>query len=404
MIKELSKIPQKEIFLEKDINGREISIYKLEDSVVASLSDLYPNILLYSHKLQATYNPTKESIMSLNGNVISPEVKEDISYNNTINTPVFFFIYNTDNYYHFVYDTLPYIFTFLDLRKKIPNIKLLMSNKGKDVTQFYRFVTEFLELCDISLNDIALIDNNTLYKEIYISNSYTHDIDSNLPPRKEIYTLYNKLVGKVKHQAISLPSKIYISRRTWMHNNTSNIGTNYTTRRKLYNEDELVRILKGKKIEEVFTENLTTIEKLVMFSRAEKIVGAIGGGLCNALFSPSSADLLILVSPTFLDRHERFKFSFTGKQTTYFCDAHHIESGYWKRYMRVRIPNKNIIGEIEEINNDTLLISYASEPVAGWNKSFKFEKGLFNKSECVRIDDGLNCGWKINLDKLEALL
>ena len=44
-----------------------------------------------------------------------------------VNDPVFFFIYNTDNYYHFIYDTLPYLITYNHLKSDISNLKLLMN-------------------------------------------------------------------------------------------------------------------------------------------------------------------------------------------------------------------------------------------------------------------------------------
>jgi len=403
MIKALDEISNFEIFLDRDTNGRQINIYKLEDCVSIGCSNQYPNVLLYSHNDQSMYQPIKESIMSLNGSSVTYTTKGDTSYTNRIEEPVFFFIYNTDNYYHFVYDTLPYLITFFELRKRLPGLKLLMGNESKSVDKFYRFVTEFLELCDIAYSDIIFIDSNTLYKNIYISTSYTHDFNSNYPPRNEIYDFYDQLVSKAG-EVDNTPKKIYISRRSWIYNDVSNIGTNYTTRRKLFNEDELVNLLHRKNYTEVFTESLTTLDKLNIFSKASKIVGAIGGGLCNALFSPPSTELVVLVSPTFFDKHERFKYSFKGKQTTYFTDAYHTEPGYWKKYMRVKIPEKNIIGEIEDIEEDNLIVSYTDIPVAGWNNAHQFQKKIFNKSECVRVDSGLNCGWKIDIDKIEHLL
>ena len=110
---------------------------------------------------------------------------------------------------------------------------------------------------NITRSDIILVDNERQYESVYISTSYTHDIDSNLPPRKEIYDFYKDIV-KITHKKFGImdtPKKIYVSRRTWLHNNFSNIGTNYTTRRRLINEDELVEKLLTEGFTEVFTEN-----------------------------------------------------------------------------------------------------------------------------------------------------
>ena len=40
-----------------------------------------------------------------------------------------------------------------------------------------------------------------------------------------------------------MPKLVYISRRTWINKDKSNIGTDYTNRRKMMNEDLLVEEL-----------------------------------------------------------------------------------------------------------------------------------------------------------------
>ena len=137
-----------------------------------------------------------------------------------------------------------------------------MNYSNSTMNEFYKFVSEFLDLLGIKESDILIVDKNTEYKNVYISSSYTHGHDSNLPPRKEIYSLYNDIVNIARDKyKLDTPKKIYISRRTWLHNNFSNIGTNYTTRRRLINEDELVEKLTKKGFVEVFTENLKCVNK-----------------------------------------------------------------------------------------------------------------------------------------------
>ena len=316
--------------------------------------------------------------------------------------PVFFFIYNTDNYYHFVYDTLPYLISYRYMKSKIPNIKLLMSYPNSSRFSFYKFVIEFLEILDITDKDILIANDYTVYNEIYISSSYTHGEDSNKPPRKEIYSFYKDIVSIVnnKFKDKEYPKKIYISRRTWLHNDFSNIGTNYTTRRKLVNEDELVEILVSNGYVEVFTESLSTVDKIKLFYNAESIVGAIGGGICNVLFSKDSTNLLALISPTFLDVNSRFIFSLNNVNTEYFFDSKHVEENEWKKYIRVK-TNDGIIGEIEDLYDDNILISYTNKFVAGWNSEVIFEKKIVNKKDCIRLDNGLNSSWIFNINSIE---
>ena len=392
----------------KDKNGREINIYKVENCIPSGMNLFYPSILLKPiEKNNEFVAPLLERTMSLQmdtnslyeQNKISFECNDDIK--SIYTNPVFFFIYNTDNYFHFIYDSLPYLISFLDLKKNIPTLKLLIQYPNEQKKEFYPFVLEFLEILNITKEDIVIVDKFTQYKSIYISTSYTHDIDSNLPPRKEIYDFYKDIVNRVKEKYTTnnlnaFPKKIYVSRRTHLHNDFSNIGTNYTTRRKMVNEDEYVTTLLQEGYAEVFTEKLTTVEKILYFANATHVVGAIGGGISNVLFSPSITKLEAIISPFFLDVNQRFKYSLNCVDVTYNMKTAHIETGEFKRYMRIKSKDGKIIGEIEEINeNDNkLLVSYTENNCnTGWNLENKYKQLELNMSDVDRLDKGLNSAW-----------
>ena len=105
------------------------------------------------------------------------------------------------------------------------------------------------------------------------------------------------------------PEKIYISRRTWVHNKKDNIGTDYTERRRCVNEDQMAQIFKLYGFKEIFCENLTMEEKIGMFRTAKYVAGPIGGGMCNLIFSPSKTKVMSINSPTFMDVNLRFAYS-----------------------------------------------------------------------------------------------
>jgi hypothetical protein len=392
----LNKLTDLEIYqniFKEDLNKREINVFKLTNIIPCTTT--YPNFIFYQIDSNDIIKPSDDRIMSL-------DIEEDFKFEkNTAttfyNNPLFYFVYNVDNYYHFIYDTLPYLISFFELKKQITDLKLLM-NYANDDNKFYRFVTEFLEILDISNNDIIIIDKNTLYSEVYVSNSYTHGIDSNLPPRQEIYDLYQSIVDKVinTNKNDNLPKKIYISRRTWLNNDLSNIGTNYTTRRRLECEDELVEHLIDSGYEEVFTENLTTVDKILLFNNVESVIGAIGGGLCNVLFSKKNTKLITIVSPTFLDVNYRFKYSLDQVNNNYFMECENTETGIWKKYIRVKY--KEMVGEIIDIYEDDLLIAYSDESVAGWNSNMVLKNKKVDKSMCKRLDNGLNSSWTFDID------
>lgn len=393
--------------LSADQNGREINVYKFNDCTVTGHSIYYPNVLLKPNNTPLIL-PLLERTMSLNSGTIYE--KNGMTYDDckiesethmVYENPLFFFVYNTDNYFHFLYDSLPYLISYFKLKKEIPNLKLLMQYPNEQKHSFYCFVTEFLELLSIAKDDILLVDNATKYKEIYVSTSYTHDIDSNLPPRQEIYGFYKEIVESVKkkHGQLETPSKIYVSRRTWLHNDFSNIGTNYTTRRKLTNEDELVDRLSEEGFVEVFTEKLSTIEKVMYFANATHVVGAIGGGISNVLFSRKETKLEALVSPTFLDVNSRFKYSLNCVDVYYNMKSEHVENTEFKTYMRVKTKDGKLIGEIEKIYDDHLLVSYTDGSNTGWNAQNVYKQVEVKITDVEKMDNGLNSPWRIE-DKI----
>jgi hypothetical protein len=388
---------------ESDENGREINIYKITNCTANGINLFYPNVLL-KPKDNDYILPLLERTMSLNSGTVYEKNGMIFHSNDTITSsiyydPLFFLIYNTDNYFHFLYDSLPYLISFMELKKSLPTLKVLMQYPNEQKNKFYPFVLEFLELLNITPADIILVNKETQYESVYISTSYTHDIDSNLPPRKEIYELYQDLVKIVQERyshtmSNELPKKLYVSRRTHLHNDFSNIGTNYTTRRKMMNEDALVAHLSQEGYTEIFTEKLTTIEKILYFANATHVVGAIGGGISNVLFSTSTTKLEAIVSPTFLEVNQRFKYSLDCVNVTYNMNTELVETSEYKRYMRVKSQDGKIIGEIVEIYDNELLISYTADASnTGWNSENKYNQIVMNMHDVDKLDNGLNSAW-----------
>ena len=160
---------------------------------------------------------------------------------------------------------------------------------------------------------------------LYFLNHSTSSSHSVLVDKNKIYDFYQSISRKVLNiYKNPTPKKIYISRRTHLHNDFSNIGTNYTQRRKLVNEDQLVDKLINDGYVEVFTEKLSTIEKIAYFANASHIVGCIGGGIANVLFSKPTTKLTAIISPTFLEINKRFKYSLDCVDVFYDFNTSHI--------------------------------------------------------------------------------
>ena len=399
---------------EKDKNERIIAYKKYNNIQIIGRNFYYPNILLLDEKKEII-NPYDEKVMSLNkesfydNNIYEDEITE-INNKEIINENIFFFIYNFDNYYHFLYDTLPYLYTYFELKKKYNDLKLLVNYPNKDKNEFYRFNTDFLYKL-VDEKDIIIHQKNNIYKNIFISTSLTHGGLSNKPPRNEIFEIYKRLKININLDNIQEKYKnmknIYISRRTWLNEDKSNIGTDYTSRRKMVNETELVEELKKYEFEEIFAENLNSDEKIYLFSNAEKIVGSIGGGMANLLFSDKNTKSYIIVSPYFLDINYRFKYSLDNTDIQYFDTTEVVkkDNSKYSNYVRVKIINKeslycNKIGELIDFENSLYKIALSNNDVAGFNNKIKFEEILFEEKDFSAIDKGLNSPYYFNYSTL----
>lgn len=425
-ILKLNEIPNKWEYLSMDTNGRSIWIHSLKECKFTGHNLYYPNVLIYSQMEDKLYLPYNERTMSMKTSTIYEKNGMEFKYNKQnilekgyekIVENGFFFVYNTDNYYHFIYDTLPFLITYKHLKSTIPDLKLIMNYPNPDKKEFYKFILETLEIFNLE-NEIVIIGNenenvnsngncNIKCNNLYISTSYTHDIDSNLPPRCEIYNFYKNMVDIVMNNndvnsIKNIPKKLYISRRTWIHNDMSNIGTNYTTRRKMENENELVAKLIKEGYFEIFTENMSMRDKIIYFNNATHIVGAIGGGICNVLFSKSDANLIALISPTFLDVNKRFKYSLECVNVNYYDKCYHTENAKFKKYMRVRNKEGTIYGEIVDIEGELLKITCTDGSNTGWNFNSKYDTIYIPKEDVICLDNGLNSNWFVDLESMNV--
>ena len=402
-----------------DENDRDIKLYLFENIILSGFSEYYPDILFKSDNDDFLILPIKEMSMSLNKKSYYEENNMIFNYKNNndniinIEYDTYFFIYNTENYYHFIYDTLPYLYCYLELKKSNKNLKLLM-NFNKNNNSMLPYVKESLELLNIKNDDIIIHNKNNFYKKVYLSSSLTHNGLSNKPPRNEIFDIYNIITeNALKHIDIYkhiIVDNVYISRRTWINNiKNDNIGTNYTTRRKLMNEDELVEKLNDYNFKEFFGENLTMIEKIILFNNAKCVIGAIGSTITNCIFCNSQCKIITLVSPHFLNINYRMKYLFNNINVIYFYNTsvHNINNEI-SNNVRIEITDntsihKSKIGEIEKKINDKYLIKLSNNLI-GFNISDTFVKIQLSENQFKILDNGLNSNWILNINKLIKII
>ena len=407
----LENINEFKLISKKDENGRNIKLYTFDNVYFTGNSEYYPDILFNTPNKNDLILPIREKSMSLNKKSYYEE--NDLKYfekkNNDyieIDEDVYYFIYNTENYYHFIYDTLPYLYLYLKMKDKNTNLKLVINyNKNKD--KLLHFVKETYELLNIKDKDIIIHNKKNKYKKIYLSNSLTHDGLSNSPPRKEIYEIYDLLIKNslINYKNDKKYDQIYISRRTWINKQTDNIGTNYTTRRKLTNEDYVVDKLVKSGFTELFGENYSMKEKIQIFNSAKIVIGAIGGTITNTIFCSKYCKIITMVSPCFLDINYRMKYLLKDSEFIYGeldCNEDEIPKN-----VRVKITDKDnlyydYICEVIEKKNNKYLLNVGDNYVS-FNNNDKFEQILLDENQFVKLDNGLNSPWKINLNSLNIL-
>ena len=70
----------------------------------------------------------------------------------------------------------------------------------------------------------------------------------------------------------------------------------------------------------------------------------------------------------------------------YNYNAEHVENTEFKTYMRVKMKNGTIVGEIEKIMKNQLLISYTDGSNTGWNSENNYKQMEVNMSEVEKLD------------------
>jgi hypothetical protein len=325
----------------------------------------------------------------------------------------FFFIYNFENYYHFLYDTLPYLVFYNQIE---PRPKLLIA---KDHT-FRKFQTEMLSLLGIDIGrDVTYAEKNAQYEKLYVATSLTHGVErtsgesaSNNPPENEAYLIWEQLsrIVSIVPPPTPQPRKFYISRRTHLHGDMSNIGTNYTTRRRCLNEDAVVAIAAAHGYAEIFCEKLSTAEKITLFKNATHVLGFIGGGMANLLFSTAQTNVGCILTPEFARINTRFAHSMNHTSIKYLdiCKLAPFE-GAFPLYTRVQIkdassPHNNKIGEVHGFTGDLCEVHFSNETVAGFSNDAELCVENFRVGSLIPLDGGLNSPFVCDEEGLKAYL
>ena len=173
----------------------------------------------------------------------------------------------------------------------------------------------------------------------------------------------------------------------------------------MVNEDDLVDQLVKKGFVEIFAENLSTDEKISLFSNADIIIGSIGGGMANLLFSSKQTRAIVLVTPYFLDINYRFRYSLENADLIYFNDIQtYKEENSIPLFCRVKINLDGRIGEIIDYTNNKYTINLSNNDIAGFNNLLEYEKVILNDTEFKLLDNGLNSPHIVTIQNLLKII
>ena len=177
------------------------------------------------------------------------------------------------NYYHWICES---IFRLWMVRKQLDKLVLILPEYYKDAD----FISGSLE--PFNIQHVYYIPNG---KSLMIKNLCLPQIkpicDSyNALHLKQVNSFYRNYVHQ-KKVAFNSIEKLYVSRKL-------------APRRKIVNEDEILKIAKAKGFTVFYPERHTFLEQVAIFSQVKYLVGTHGSGLTNLLFMRENTSVLEL--------------------------------------------------------------------------------------------------------------
>jgi hypothetical protein len=197
------------------------------------------------------------------------------------NQPVFIYDYSWGfNYQHWLLTCLPRLFLFLELRKTIPNLKVLHNFGGA------KFKNEVFSILGIEKVDVVHHDGLKFFSEVYIPN---FNGGSGKFLSSSTFKSFQKIGGRYATK-ISLPAeKLYLIR-------DDSLGKRPLRNRSVLNN---MLLAKGFSIIDLSTKSLE--EKISLFRGAKVIVGDFSAGWGHIVFCSPGTKLVLF-------EHDIYKF------------------------------------------------------------------------------------------------
>ncbi|WKN40716.1 glycosyltransferase family 61 protein [Tunicatimonas pelagia] len=168
------------------------------------------------------------------------------------------------NYFHWLFDVLPRLWVFQKNIVDHQNYTLLLPENYQNLSFVQEALTAF-GISDITyLSDKATyrVDSLLIIEHTAPTGNYRPDI---------VQEVRKRLLAKLEDQSFSKESKIYASRGK-------------APRRKILNEEELIKVLDRHQFSTVYFEELSFRDQINIIKDAKYLVSNHGAGLSNMLF------------------------------------------------------------------------------------------------------------------------
>ena len=194
------------------------------------------------------------------------------------------------NYYHMFLDGLGCLYRYLEFRKDVKNLKLLINESPNGLEKHPPFIKELLDMLEIEYQFTTELFS---YENLWIGDTLNQNKEGvRIAPKEGQYKMIEMCIRKAQssyHRIRNVPTyeKIYLSRRTADNPkyNKNLIGEDNTKKRGLVNETEVVEVLHDLGYKEVFGENFNVAEKIVLFNKMKKYITSAGAGVTNILWA-----------------------------------------------------------------------------------------------------------------------
>ncbi|GBF81188.1 glycosyltransferase family 61 protein [Aphanothece sacrum] len=182
-------------------------------------------------------------------------------------TAVYIFSLSAENFWHFLYDSLPRIYSAMLAR---PNQKLTVLVPDSLSDSFKELLSCVLPE---NFDTISVPQGSWVKVDRLIMPSYVSRCENGFLPSEYYEYIRNCVFKKFALAPVEHPTeRIYISRSQAKH-------------RRVINEDEVIQYLKNYGFKVVVLEKMSFREQVKLFTQAEVIIAPHGAGLATTLFS-----------------------------------------------------------------------------------------------------------------------